>query len=229
MKLENAFTIDAPVEEVWTTMLDLERVAGCVPGSEVLGPSSDGGLEANIRIKVGPMSMKYRCVVAIVQEDGASHRAVMQAKAREAQGQGTAKADMLMHVHDGSPVEVSIITDLDVSGRVAQMGRGVMQDVAGRVIADFAKALQAMLAGGHADGASDTAVRPTPALPSDAHPAQDSANAASTPRLTAATAVGVESANSPGQTIGAGALLSVVVGGRLRALARWLRQLVRGR
>lgn len=227
MKLENTFTIDAPVDEVWTAMLNLERVAGCVPGSEVVGPSSDGGLEANIRIKVGPMSMKYRGAVLIVEQDGASRRAVMQAKAREAQGQGTATADMVMQVHDGSPVEVSIVTDLDVTGRVAQMGRGVMQDVAGRVIADFAKGLQAMIVDdGAGSGAARLATRESQVQPSDGHPERNGANGGSTPRVTPATAVGVGSAGSSGHSIGVGALLSAIVGGRLRALARWLRQLV---
>jgi uncharacterized protein len=230
MKLENAFTIDAPVDEVWTAMLDLERVAGCVPGSEVIGPSSDGGLEANIRIKVGPMSMKYRGVVVIVEQERASRRAVMQAKAREAQGQGTATADMVMLVRDASPVEVSIVTDLDVTGRVAQMGRGVMQDVAGRVIADFAKGLQAMiLAEGTGSGVPEPATSDVQVAPPHGHPEPNGANAGSTPRLTPATAVGVRSAHSPGNAIGAGGLLSAVIGGRLRALARWLRQMVGGR
>jgi uncharacterized protein len=230
MKLENTFTIDAPVDEVWNTMLDLERVAGCVPGSEVVGPSPDGGLEADIRVKVGPMSMKYRGVVVIVEEDAASGRAVMQAKAREAQGQGTATANMVMQVRDGSPVEVSIVTDLDVTGRVAQMGRGVMQDVAGRVIADFAKGLEAMIvAADPGSGAADPPISDAQALLSDEHLERNTANGGSTPRLTAATAVGVGSAASPGHAIGAGALVTAIVGGRLRALARWLRHLVGGR
>jgi uncharacterized protein len=231
MKLENAFTIDAPADEVWTTMLDLERVAGCVPGSEVIGPSSDGGLEANIRVKVGPMSIKYRGSVVIVEQDRASRRAVMQAKAKEAQGQGTATADMVMLVRDASPVEVSIVTDLDVTGRVAQMGRGVMQDVAGRVIADFATGLRAMIVAERAvRGDTGPATGETSKPRFDGHPEQSAAaSGVPTPRLTPATAVGLSSEASPRQAIGVGALIGAVLGGRLRALARWLRQLVGGR
>lgn len=230
MKLENAFTIDAPVDDVWSAMLDLDRVASCVPGSEVVGPSSQGGLEANIRIKVGPMSMKYRGAVVIIEQDQANRRAVMQAKAREAQGQGTATADMVMHVRDGSPVEVSIVTDLDVTGRVAQMGRGVMQDVAGRVIADFAKGLQAMMLDDITRaGAAGPSVSSGQPEPSGGHPERNGADGGSPARLTPATAVGVGSGTSPGHTIGVGGLIGAVVSGRLRALARWLRRVASGR
>jgi carbon monoxide dehydrogenase subunit G len=198
MKLENEFTIDAPASQVWTTMLDFERVAGCVPGSQVIGPAEGGGLEANIRVKVGPMTMSYRGVVAIVEQDEDLRRAVMQAKARESRGQGTANARMVMEVHEGTPVSVSIATDLDVSGRVAQMGRGVMQDVAGRIVDDFAKNLQGVVAADRPDaGAAPPAPAPAPA--GDA---------------------GRDAAIS-GRKLAIG-----VIQGRLRALRDWLRALL---
>lgn len=157
MKLENNFTIDAPATDVWMTMLDFERVARCVPGSQVIGPAKDGGLEADIRIKVGPMAMTYRGVVKIIEQDNNARRAVMRATARESRGQGTASAATVMEVHDTQPVTVSITTDLEVTGRVAQMGRGVMQDVAGRIVEDFAKNLQTMVTGGGSEYSAVTA------------------------------------------------------------------------
>lgn len=225
MKLTNEFTIDAPVDEIWTTMLDLERVAACVPGSKVVGPAPDGGLEANIRVKVGPMAMNYRGVVRIVESDERSRRAVMQAKAREARGQGTATADMVMEIRDTQPVEVSIATDLDVTGRVAQMGRGVMQDVAGRIVQDFAKGLQALLAAGDGLDASCVIAADSAGTedPSRVAPAATSAQTA-LPRPSALSPAGDVSAAAvdPSASIGAGALAIAVVRGRFRALIAWV-------
>lgn len=142
MRLENAFTIDASADRVWTAMLDFERVARCVPGSQLIGLGQDGELEAEMRVKVGPMAIRYRGSVRLVEQDASDHRAVMEAEARESSGQGAARALMTMQVNDGSPVGVSIVTELHVTGRVAQMGRGVMQDVAERIVRDFARNLQ---------------------------------------------------------------------------------------
>ncbi|MGH2894780.1 MAG: SRPBCC family protein [Solirubrobacteraceae bacterium] len=162
MKLDNQFTIGAPASDVWSAMLDLERVAACVPGSEVIGATDDGALEANIRVKVEPMTMNYRGVVTIVERDHANQRAVLKAKARETKGQGSATAEMIIDVRDTQPVEVSITTNLEVTGRVAQMGRGIMQDVAGRLIAGFAEGLRAMIAGQGAASAPQAQSSPPP-------------------------------------------------------------------
>lgn len=239
MKLDNRFTIDATAGEVWTTMLDFERVAGCVPGSQVIGPAQGGGLEADIRVKVGPMSMTYRGVVAIVEQDESARRAVMEAKARESRGQGTATASMVMEVHEGSPVTVSIATDLDVTGRVAQMGRGVMQDVAGRIVEDFARNLQDIIvvAG---DGSVAEALVPdtadaaaVAAAPSAAHsPAGDGARVDPSTRGDAAARPWAREPASRGGAsaeLSARALLVVVVRGRLRALGAWIRARLRSR
>jgi len=216
VKLANQFTIDAPVDEVWTAMLDLGRVAACVPGSKVIGPAPDGGLEANIRVKVGPMAMDYRGVVLIVEQDQHNRRAVMQAKARETRGQGSATADMVMEVRDTQPVEVSIATDLDVTGRVAQMGRGVMQDVAGRIVEDFAKGLRALVAAGcGADAQERTGV-------DSAETGNFEARRQPSPALATTAAPAVA---APSGSIGAGALMSAIVRGRLRALFAWIRRL----
>lgn len=154
MRLENAFTIEASPEQVWTAMLDFERVVRCVPGSQLIALGQDGELEADMRVKVGPMVMRYRGSVRLVEQNASDHRAVMEAKARESAGQGTARALMTMRVKDGPPVGVSIVTELDVTGRVAQMGRGVMQDVAERIVQDFASNLQVTVTEGAADSAS---------------------------------------------------------------------------
>ena len=92
MKFENTFEVDAPIDEVYATLLDVERVAPCVPGAEVIEKSGDNAYTVAIKVRVGPISMTYRGNVEIVERDDANHRAVMRARARETRGQGTADA-----------------------------------------------------------------------------------------------------------------------------------------
>src|SRR4051812_48398683 len=96
MKFENSFDVDAPLETVWATVLDVERVAPTVPGASVLERTSDDSYKVAIKVKVGPMSMTYKGDVEIVDRDEEAHRAVMKARAKESRGQGTADADVTM-------------------------------------------------------------------------------------------------------------------------------------
>src|ERR687894_1179143 len=98
MRFENAFAVDAPVDEVWDTVLDVERVAPTVPGAKVLEQTSDNAYKVGIKVKLGPMTMQYKGDIEIVEADEASHRAVMKARAKESRGQGTADADVEMQL-----------------------------------------------------------------------------------------------------------------------------------
>jgi uncharacterized protein len=148
MVIENAFEVDAPPSEVYALMLDPARVAPCIPGAEVVGSRDDGGYDAKVTVKVGPMKMSYAGVVAIVDHDDSRRTASMRARGAEARGQGNVDATMRMAVADrdggGSHVEVS--TEMQVTGRVAQMGQGIMQDVAVRMIGEMARNMEALLA-----------------------------------------------------------------------------------
>lgn len=148
MQFENRFDVDAPLDDVWQAVLDVERVAPTVPGAKVLERTSDTAYKVAIKVKVGPMSMTYKGDVEIVERDDEQHRAVMRARAKESRGQGTADADVIM-VLDGTNGHTSatVTTDVDLSGKVATMGQGVLQDVSGRLIETFAKNLAAMLEG----------------------------------------------------------------------------------
>ena len=148
MQFENRFDVDAPLDEVWKAVLDVERVAPTVPGAKVLERTSDTAYKVAIKVKVGPMSMTYKGDVEIVERDDAGHRAVMRARAKESRGQGTADADVTM-VLDGEDghTNATITTDVDLSGKVATMGQGVLQDVSGRLVETFAKNLAEMLEG----------------------------------------------------------------------------------
>jgi carbon monoxide dehydrogenase subunit G len=149
MKFENAFAVDAPIDEVYTTLLDVERVAPCVPGAEVLEKTGDNAYQVAIKVRVGPISMTYRGNVEIVERDEENHRAVMRARARETRGQGTADARVdLSLVQDGETTKGTMVSDVQLAGRAAAMGRGVIQDVSAKIVTTFSENLEQMLGGG---------------------------------------------------------------------------------
>jgi uncharacterized protein len=149
MKFENTFAVDAPIDEVYATLLDVERVAPCVPGAEVLEKTGDDAYQVAIKVRVGPISMTYRGNVEIIERDEAAHRAVMRARARETRGQGTADARVdLSLTQDGATTNGTMVADVQLAGRAAAMGRGVIQDVSAKIVTTFSQNLEAMLAGG---------------------------------------------------------------------------------
>jgi uncharacterized protein len=154
MRFENSFDVGAPIEAVWDTLLDVERVAPTVPGAQVLERTGDDAYKVAIKVKVGPMSMTYRGEVEIVERDAAAHRAVMRARAKESRGQGTANADVTMVLSgDDGRTSATVTTDVELSGKVATMGQGVLRDVSGRLVGTFAENLAAMLEGTDAEAA----------------------------------------------------------------------------
>ena len=149
MRFENNFEVDAPLEEVWEAMLDVERVAPTVPGAQVLERTGDDSYKVAIKVKVGPMSMTYRGEVEITERDEAAHRAVMKARAKESRGQGTADADVTMVLSGANGgTAATVTTEVQLSGKVATMGQGVLRDVSGRLVQTFAQNLATMLEGG---------------------------------------------------------------------------------
>ena len=147
MKFENTFTVLAPPDEVLATLLDVERVAPCMPGAEVLQRVDENAYKVGIKVRVGPISMTYRGEVQITERDEAAGTATMHATAKEARGQGTADAQVHMTLtEENGGTRASLDTDVALSGRVAAMGQGVIADVAGRLVEAFASNLAAMLA-----------------------------------------------------------------------------------
>jgi carbon monoxide dehydrogenase subunit G len=145
MKLENEFTVPAPVERAWEILLDLERVAPCLPGA-ALG-ESDGDVRAGtMTIKIGPITSRYAGTVRIEEADELARRSVMRAEAKDARGQGTAAATItstMEEVPGGTRVRVE--TELRVTGPAAQFGRGIMQDVSAKLMGRFAECLAAKM------------------------------------------------------------------------------------
>lgn len=158
MIIESSFVVTAPPDDVYRLMLDVEKVAPCIPGAHVLGSREDGSYDAEVKVKLGPVSMTYRGTVKVEEHDDSARTAKLRAKGNEARGQGTAQAVMSMSVtpaEDGGS-QVAVSTDMLVSGRVAQMGQGIMQDVAKRMMGEMSRNMEAMLTTGTAPEASDS-------------------------------------------------------------------------
>jgi carbon monoxide dehydrogenase subunit G len=149
MKLTNAFTVAADPEIVWRTLLDMEGVAGCLPGATIEATDEENTYEGSMRVKIGPMTVSYRGTATLAEVDDEARRAVISLRAREAKGQGTAMATITNAVEpaDGG-ARVTAETDLHITGPQARFGRGVMEDVAGRVLEEFSSRLERQLAGG---------------------------------------------------------------------------------
>ncbi len=166
--IENEFTVAASPDDTYALMTDVERVAPCIPGAEITGRRENGAFDAVVTMKMGPMQLSYKGEVAIESQDDAQRTAVMRAKATEARGQGTAQALLTMRVapaEGGAASHVAVSSDLLITGRVAQMGRGIMTDVAGRMIGEMAKAMEAtLLAGAEAKARGEA---PPPSVAAD--------------------------------------------------------------
>jgi carbon monoxide dehydrogenase subunit G len=161
VQFENRFDVDAPLDRVWEAILDLGRVAPAVPGAQVLEKVGDDVYKVAMKVKVGPISMTYRGEVEIADKDEPAHRAVMKARAKETRGGGAATAVVTMELHGANGrTSARVTTDVQLSGKVASMGHGVIQDVSGRLIDTFADNLAAMLG-----AAEPSAATPEPGPP----------------------------------------------------------------
>jgi carbon monoxide dehydrogenase subunit G len=192
MRIDNSFTVPLPVDDAWKTLLDVGQIAECMPGAVL--DSIDGDVfTGRVKVKVGPVSLTYKGQAEITGKDAASHVAVLVARGRDARGNGTAGANVTMQLAgDGDRTRVQLLTELDVTGRPAQMGRGVMTEVSNRLIGQFAEALAAKLA------AERVAPGPGPATPSPAPATAPSApSAPGTPSTSARTATGQSSGRAP--------------------------------
>jgi uncharacterized protein len=144
MKLEHSFDVKAPLERVWQALVDVERVAPCLPGAEITEVGDDGSYRGNFTVKLGPTTASYRGELAMEEIDEQAHRAVMRASGSDKRGQGSAKATIVNVMRqEGELTKVEVVTDFTITGRLARFGRGGMiQDVSNRLLRDFSECLQ---------------------------------------------------------------------------------------
>ena len=147
MKLEQAFEVQAPIEQVWEALIDLERVAPCLPGATITGHDEDGTYHGEFKVKLGPTTAAYRGTVRIDEADAAAHRATMRAKGTDKRGQGNASATIVNTLTtDAGTTRVTAVTDFTITGRLARFGRpGMIEDVSNRLLRDFAACLQSTI------------------------------------------------------------------------------------
>ena len=147
MRLEHSFEVRAPLAQVWELLIDVRRVAPCLPGAEGTELDDDGVYHGNFTVKIGPATASYRGELRIDSLDAAAHRATMHASGSDRRGQGGARAVITSVLSEsGTGTRVDVDTDMTITGRLARFGRGGMiEDVSERLLADFAACLRTRL------------------------------------------------------------------------------------
>lgn len=160
MELTNDFRVSVPVEQAWKVLTDLERIAPCMPGAQLQEVEGDD-YRGVVKVKVGPITAQYKGTARFLERDESARRAVLRAEGRDTRGQGTASATVTaVLTPDGAGTDaegttVSIVTDLAITGKVAQFGRGVLAEVSGRLLDQFAQHLESDVLIGDSRSASD--------------------------------------------------------------------------
>ena len=182
MNLDQSFTVAAPVEQVWAALIDVERVAPCLPGAEVTGHDDEGNYQGTFVVKLGPTTANYRGTLKMESLDESTHTAVMSAKGTDRRGQGGAHATITSSMRqEGAATHVDVNTDFAITGKLARFGRGGMiEDISKRMLRDFGSCLQSSLAqetpeaaaAPAAESAPASADTPSPATPPPPQPAK---------------------------------------------------------
>jgi len=148
MQLENSFQVSAPPDQVFAYLLDINKVVGCVPGAELTEVVDESTFKGKVKVKVGPITVAYSGTARIAERDDAGRSATLEAEGRETTGPGSARAKAIMKVEaEGTGSLVKVTTDYSIAGRVAQFGRGVMEDVSRRIVNDMAACIKANVEG----------------------------------------------------------------------------------
>ena len=151
MQLENSFSVNAPPDRVFAYLLDVGKIVGCVPGAELVETVDASTFKGKVKVKVGPITVAYSGTARIADRDDSAHSATLEAEGRETTGPGSARAKAHMSVaagEGGLGSVVKITTEYSVAGRVAQFGRGVMEDVSRRIVNEMAACIKANVEGG---------------------------------------------------------------------------------
>ncbi len=163
MKLEHNFRVDVPLDEAWRVLLDIERIAPCMPGAQLQEVHGDE-YRGIVKVKVGPITAQYKGVARVTDADETAGHLSISAEGRDTRGQGNASAMITAHLTaDGTGTRVVVDTDLNVTGKVAQFGRGVMADVSTKLLGQFVDCLSTNILGPGAAANPPPPASPTPA------------------------------------------------------------------
>ncbi len=146
MELTHDFTVPASIDDAWATFMDLERVGSCFPGATVTSVD-ESGFAGTVKVKLGPIALQYAGTGQFLERDDAGHRAVIEAKGKDKRGNGTAGATVTVQLApSGEGTRIDVTTDLSVTGKPAQFGRGVMQDVSDKLLQQFVACIEGQFA-----------------------------------------------------------------------------------
>jgi uncharacterized protein len=166
MQITDQFRVDVPIDEAWRILLDIERIAPCMPGAQLQEVEGDE-YRGIVKVKVGPITAQYKGIARIVEADETAHRMSIRAEGRDTRGQGNAAANVTATLSpEGGGTNVAIDTDLQVTGKVAQFGRGVMADVSSKLLGQFVECLHSTVLAAGADRAAPVA----PTVPESTSP-----------------------------------------------------------
>lgn len=185
MKINNEFTVSVPIQQAWDVMLDLQKIAPCLPGAAIQDEKGDGEYAGTMKVKIGPITANYKGTVKVEEADEENHRAVLHATGRDARGQGTASATIVstLQGEGAESTKVNVETDMHLTGRAAQFGRGIAQDVATKMLTQFAECLEREISGGATENGSAESAAPT-------ETSEDSGDGAASQEAPTATAGG---------------------------------------
>ena len=145
MLVENRFSVPVPIDQAWDALLDVERIAPCLPGATLDGRAGDA-FTGRVKVKVGPIQLAYRGEAVIAEQDVTAYRAVIMASGKETRGSGGASARVVATLSEGQgETHVDVHTELDLSGKPAQFGRSIITEVSGRLLDQFAGNLATLL------------------------------------------------------------------------------------
>jgi uncharacterized protein len=167
MKLEHSFQVNAPLQQVWDRLIDVEQVAPCLPGAEITEKGDDGSYRGTFSVRLGPTTAAYRGQLSMAEVDEAAHRVAMSASGQDKRGQGSAKAEIVSVLTEADGVTtVAVETDFTITGKLARFGRGGMiQDVSNRLLRDFSDCLAKTIESAQAAPAEGTPPEPASAAP----------------------------------------------------------------
>jgi len=158
VKIEDQFRVDVPIEEAWRVLLDVERIAPCMPGAQLQEIEGDE-YRGVVKVKVGPITAQYKGTATLAEVDEAGRRIVLDASGRDTRGQGNAKASIVVTMNDdGGGTRVEVVTDLSITGKVAQFGRGVLDDVSAKLLRQFVENLERDVLANAGDAPADLEV-----------------------------------------------------------------------